>query len=88
MKKYLLFGYEDFYPEGGVHDFVDSFDSIDEAKAYTDEDRKDRYQIVDRDTMKILWTAYGSIHHQTDAEIKKLGRSYSITWSEYSEATS
>lgn len=32
MKRYLLFGYSDYYPDGGWHDFIESFDTLDEAK--------------------------------------------------------
>jgi len=31
MKRYMLFGYWKYYPSGGMHDFIDSFDTIDEA---------------------------------------------------------
>lgn len=35
MKKYLLFRYEMYYPSGGMHDFVQDFDSLDDAKSQT-----------------------------------------------------
>lgn len=31
MKRYLLFIYPQYYPEGGMKDFFDSFDSLDSA---------------------------------------------------------
>lgn len=36
MKKYLLFGGDNYYPSGGWNDFVDSFDTILEAMAKMD----------------------------------------------------
>ena len=33
MKQYLVFGYYGFYPRGGMNDFIDSFDT--EEEAYT-----------------------------------------------------
>jgi len=31
MKRYMLFGFLKHYPSGGMHDFIDSFDTVDEA---------------------------------------------------------
>ena len=33
MKRYWLFVYSQYYPRGGMEDFVDSFDSVEECKA-------------------------------------------------------
>ena len=33
MKRFLVFGGEDYYPHGGWGDFIDSFDTIEEAKS-------------------------------------------------------
>lgn len=31
MKRYFLFEYDDYYPGGGMNDFVGDFDTIEEA---------------------------------------------------------
>lgn len=33
MKRYWLFLGEDYYPGGGMHDFIDSFSSVEDATA-------------------------------------------------------
>ena len=34
LLQFALFAGDNYYPSGGFHDFVDSFDTVDEAKAY------------------------------------------------------
>lgn len=34
MKRFLVFGYDRYYPSGGWNDFKDSFDTKDEAQEY------------------------------------------------------
>ena len=52
MKKYIVFYFDDHYPDGGMHDLVASFDSFEEALACCKEyvHSTSNYQIVDRDT--------------------------------------
>lgn len=51
MKRYLLFGYDNYYPSGGQHDVVDSFDSLDELKEFIKDSiyKLDYYDILDMD---------------------------------------
>ena len=35
MKRYFIFAYDTFYPEGGMNDYQASFDSLEDAKEYT-----------------------------------------------------
>jgi hypothetical protein len=35
MKRFLLFRGEQYYPRGGWHDFVDSFNTLEEARRAT-----------------------------------------------------
>lgn len=51
MKKYLVFTYYVGRPQGGINDFLDSFDSIEEALDNILEEWTRYYQIIDRDTM-------------------------------------
>jgi erythromycin esterase-like protein len=52
MKKYILFGYDQYYPSGALNDVIDSFDSIDEAKVVVEKNQYDFYNLIDRDTWK------------------------------------
>ncbi len=54
MKKYLVFTYYVGRPLGGAKDFLDSFDSIPEALDNILDERHRYYQIVDRDTLRII----------------------------------
>ncbi len=51
MKRYILFGYDGYYPRGGWNDFIASFDTVAEA---FDAIRRDYFQIVDLTTGKIV----------------------------------
>ncbi len=54
MNKYLVFTYYVGQAFGGIKDFLDSFNSVEEALDNILPERKRYYQIVDRDTMKIV----------------------------------
>ena len=48
MKRFLLFGYDDYYPTGGMDDFVNSFDSLEECVEEMSRDLVvDRYHVLD-----------------------------------------
>jgi hypothetical protein len=47
MKNFLLFAGHHYYPAGGWDDFIDSFDSLEEAKAAGLSDRGDWYHVID-----------------------------------------
>lgn len=58
MKKYLLFTFKNYYPCGGFEDYIDIFDTIDDAYNYWLNipliDRDTNCQIVDLKTLKIV----------------------------------
>jgi hypothetical protein len=54
VKKYLLFTYYVGRPLGGIKDFLDSFDSVEEALDNILEEWTRYYQVVDRDTMETV----------------------------------
>jgi hypothetical protein len=54
MKRYLLFTYYVGRSQGGVKDFLDSFETVDEAMDNILEEWTRYYQIVDRDTMETI----------------------------------
>ena len=48
MKQYLLFAGFSYYPSGGWNDFIDSFDTNEEALTYKKEnDNYDWYHVID-----------------------------------------
>lgn len=53
MKRYLLFGFDTFYPSGGEGDVVGSFDDLKEIDKIVKETRWDYYQILDLE--KRVW---------------------------------
>lgn len=53
MNKYLLFTYDKYYPCGGMDDFRNSYDTIEECIDNLD---KDLYHIIERDTFKLVNT--------------------------------
>ena len=58
MKRYLLFAGDYHYPNGGWSDFVDSFDSVEEAQDHLNHS-KDSYlvdwaHVVDTETMEFF----------------------------------
>lgn len=55
MKRYLLFVGDNYYPEGGWHDFRGAFDSIDAAVAYVlNLKHRDWWHVVDTHTIQIM----------------------------------
>ncbi|MEO7676449.1 MAG: hypothetical protein ABIV39_06775 [Verrucomicrobiota bacterium] len=54
MKKYLVFTYYVGRSHGGLKDFLDVFDSVEEALDNILVERNRYYQIVDRETMKVV----------------------------------
>jgi hypothetical protein len=54
MKKYLVFTYYVGRSLGGVKDYLDSFNSLEEALENLLPERNRYYQIVDRDTMRVV----------------------------------
>ncbi len=54
MKRYMLFTYYVGRPLGGAKDYLDSFDTIDEALDNILDEWTRYYQIVDRETMETV----------------------------------
>ncbi|MGG0308366.1 hypothetical protein ABEY43_06870 [Priestia megaterium] len=58
MKKYMLFGYEQCYPLGGMEDLIVTFNKVDELSSFfseADDVREynlDEYQLLNTATMK------------------------------------
>jgi hypothetical protein len=54
MKRFLLFTYYADRPQGGVKDFLAGFDSVEEALENVLDERRRYYQVVDRETMRVV----------------------------------
>ena len=54
MKRYMLFAGQEFYPSGGWSDFIDSFDSIDEARDCSRSGPFDWYHIIDSTNLETI----------------------------------
>ena len=54
MKQYLLFTYYVGRSMGGAKDFLDSFDTVEEALDNILDEWTRYYQVVDRDTMEVV----------------------------------
>ncbi|HWL50849.1 MAG TPA: hypothetical protein VNQ90_00335 [Chthoniobacteraceae bacterium] len=54
MRRYLVFTYYAGRPMGGFYDFLDSFSSVEEALDNLLDEPGRYYQIVDRNTMKVI----------------------------------
>lgn len=57
MRRFLVFGFAVFYPQGGFKDFEDSFDTKEEAINFIDKEEHyegQRFQIVDSENPKEL----------------------------------
>jgi len=54
MRRYLVYTWYVGRPLGGWHDFLDSFSSLPEALANLLDEPERYYQIVDRNTLRII----------------------------------
>lgn len=63
MKRYLLFAYEQYYPEGGMNDFISEHDSKKEAVKFIISLRDDwsrertRMQLFDQQERRVIYKA-------------------------------
>ena len=50
MKRYLVFTYPGYYPGGGWSDFIDDFDSIEDAFVCADKSSHENKEVIDTQT--------------------------------------
>jgi hypothetical protein len=73
MKRFAAFEFETYYPGGGFNDFLDTFDTVEEATAAVDAKHKaadafsPRGHIVDLTTGKIVKTLFSDGWAEPDA---------------------
>jgi len=68
IKRYLLFAFDEYYPNGGWNDLKGSFSTIEEAKEYIIKlwkkgDRHQTYQVVDLNT--------GRVYEYSDVSVER-----------------
>jgi len=56
MKRYILFAFWNHYPQGGMDDMIDSFDTLQEAEYRIKELREnyEEYQIFDTASKRVM----------------------------------
>lgn len=47
VKRFLVFGFEQYYPSGGWSDYLDSFETAEEAEAFAKTVRNDNVEIIE-----------------------------------------
>lgn len=55
MNRYLLFAFDSYYPQGGWEDFVESFDTLEDALEAGGLLERDYIQVVDSDTGEVVY---------------------------------
>lgn len=55
MERYLLFAFDSYYPQGGWTDFINSFDSLDEAIQSGMMLERDYFQVVDIESGEMVY---------------------------------
>ena len=72
MKRFLLFAFGSYYPDGGWGDFVDAFNTVEGAKEAAAElqgPNGEHQQIVDLQKMKVVhWRGFSSQIDWNDGE--------------------
>ena len=54
VKNFILFGGDRYYPSGGWEDYVNSYETLEEARMYA-KDRYDWWHVLDLTTKTIVW---------------------------------
>jgi hypothetical protein len=55
LKKYIIFGYDSYYPSGGLNDIIGQEDTLEAAIKVCKRENYNWMQIVNRDDWKICW---------------------------------
>jgi hypothetical protein len=64
MKRFWLFAGDGYYPLGGFDDFIESFDTFEQAMFFARGCNRDWWHIVDRDTGD-SWNENGPVNWRT-----------------------
>jgi len=50
IKRYIVFGYNHYYPGGGWTDYLESFDLKEDAEEFIKNQSNDMYDLIDSET--------------------------------------
>lgn len=67
-KRFLLFGYDNYYPEGGMSDYIKSFNDIKEIFNFISSELRKLYALYDFDNYEILDTKNGIVFEISQEE--------------------
>jgi hypothetical protein len=67
MKRFIVFGYDTYYPAGAFNDMIGDFDTLEEAKKCGEEDRSDWHDIFDMASADIISLVDGKWNAETKA---------------------
>lgn len=59
-KRYWLFSFDNYYPSGGMNDFNDSFETMEEAMALAVKNRRDCDELWDNVDKKYYYLEWGN----------------------------
>ena len=71
MRRYLVFTYYAGRPLGGFHDFLDSFSSVAEALENLLDEPGRYFQIIDRNSMRIVRQGLTAFKHYCPSEFQR-----------------
>ena len=71
MKRYLLFTYYATRPLGGAHDFLDSFDTVEDALENLLDEKNRYYQVVDSHSMAVVKQGLAWFKHFSPDHFRK-----------------
>jgi hypothetical protein len=59
-KRYLIFQYDSYYPNGAMNDFKESFDDIKDVQNYIEENKRnyDHYSVYDRISGVVIYDVW------------------------------
>jgi hypothetical protein len=76
MKRYLLFGFDTYYPRGGMNDLITSFDLVEELKLSDVHLWLNHFQVFDLEKQSKFGVNLG---WELELLIDKMGEDFSIT---------
>lgn len=69
LKRYAVFEIEEYYPSGGWDEFKTAYETLAAAKAHAENADCDRVQIVDLESLTLIYEADPSVDQQMRADV-------------------
>lgn len=70
MKRYLVFGFSNYYPSGGWEDHLGSFETLEAAKTFLDTEKEDLVYFGNKLSPKNYWDYIQIVDLETGKEIE------------------